>query len=192
MFEHKNKTSYVKSQQKLYQWAMGYLARYETTRYKLAKKLEEKFNQFEDMMDKEEYNALCTDVLQILEDKKYLSDARYAEQRARILLRRGKNIAAIKYDLKLAGIHNDTTQIMLEEISTYLDETCGLSINEYAAICYIKKHNFGAFRRKTLDEKMAKKEISSLLRQGFSYDLAKRTLDMHMQDIEETLFSTDL
>ncbi len=192
MSEHKNKQSYVKIQQNLYQWAMGYLARYETNEYKLLTKLKERFNRYKEDISEDSYLLLCEEILQKLKEKNYLSDERYAKQRMRMLLLRGKSLISIQYDLKKNGLNHDQIQNIIEYFSQIFEQSYEITLNEFAAMRHIKKHAFGAYRRRELTDKIYQKEILSLQRQGFSYDIAQYTLSLNQSEIEENLQNIDI
>lgn len=188
MSEHKNKQSYLKIQQNLYQWAMGYLARYESNRYKLEQKLKERLKHYNNDIDTDSYYELCNEVLEKLEEKKYLSDERYAQQRMRMLLLRGKSLTAIKYDLRQNGLQYDQIQDVLEYFTQKFEDIGDFSLNEFAAIQYTKKHALGAYRTKELTDKIYHKELLSLQRQGFSYNIAQYVLNLNQLEVEEYLY----
>ncbi len=192
MSEHKNKSSYGKIYQNLYQWATGYLARYETNRYKLQAKLKEKLKKYEAHIDKDSYLLLCEEILQKLEEKNYLSDERYAKQRMRLLLLRGKSVSAIKYDLKKNGLDHVQIENTIEYFTQGFAQFHDISLNEFAAMRYIKKHALGAYRRKEFTDKIYQKEILSLQRQGFFYDIAQYVLNLDQLEVDDCLYKINL
>ena len=59
--------------------------------------------------------------------------------------------------------------------------------DEIAAIAFARKRAFGPYRRALLDEKRLTKEMSAFARNGFSFELARKIIDMHKEEAEEAL-----
>lgn len=117
----------------------------------------------------------------------YINDLQYAQQRAALLLRRGKPVHAISQDLRHKGIANDEIQKVLEQLSS----ESGENANQLAAASYVKRRRFGSFRRplNDPDEQCAKreKELASMARAGFGYELSSQVLDMTQEEVIDLL-----
>lgn len=118
----------------------------------------------------------------------YVDDQRYATQRAEILLRRGKPVRMIKQDLRHKGISGDISS----EVMGLLEGEEPDIVDRKAAAAYIKRRRFGSFRRVTTinDDQLAvklKKELASMARAGFAYNLASEMLERSADEIIDLL-----
>ncbi|HEV7433986.1 MAG TPA: regulatory protein RecX [Pseudorhizobium sp.] len=105
-----------------------------------------------------------------------LDDQSYAEVKVRSGIRFGKSKRLIARKLKDKGVPAETATEALQEADDHI-----------AAIAFARKRAFGPYRRAPLDEKRLSKEMSAFVRNGFSFDLAKKVIDMHANDAEEAL-----
>ena len=127
------------------------------------------------------------DVVAKCERYGYVDDERYAQQRSESMLRRGKPVRAIKMDLKRKGISEDT----VAEVLTELEAEGEADINKAAAAAFVKRRRFGPFRRAIDDpEALAKKkekELASMARAGFGFELSKQMLSLTEEEVTDLL-----
>jgi regulatory protein len=101
-----------------------------------------------------------------------LNDRQYAENRTATLRRRGGSARAIGAKLAAKGIDRETIAQALEGEPE--DE-------ERAAHAFARRRRLGPYNRG--DRKAARaKDLASLARAGFSYDVARRVIDSEPQD----------
>lgn len=131
-----------------------------------------------DEISEAQVNALAEAALAFGRNMKALDDQNYAEIRANSAARSGRSKRAIARKLAEKGVDKTiVTSVLLD------------ADDQRAAIVYARKKGFGPFRRPDIeiDEARWTKEISSFARQGFSFDLAKRVLEMARDEAEEIL-----
>ena len=104
----------------------------------------------------EEGAAMIDEVVGKLVRLGYVNDARFAEQRARTLRKRGKSTRAIRSALAQQGIDASLADDVLDED----DELA-------AAQAYVRRRRL----------KGGEKDLAKLARAGFSYDVARRALE---------------
>lgn len=102
-----------------------------------------------------------------------LDDKSYAEVKVRSLGRAGRSKRAIARKLQEKGIDRPMADEALEDAD---DPT--------AAVAFARKRSFGPYRRVPLDEKRLAREMSAFARNGFSFDLARRVLEMTADEAE--------
>lgn len=100
----------------------------------------------------------------------YLNDGRFAEQKIRQLVARGKPIRFIRQALQRDGITSDTVEALL------LDGEDGPVRDHAALINFVRRRRFGPFARTALSPKPEDKQMAAIARAGFPYDLARLVL----------------
>lgn len=95
-----------------------------------------------------------------------IDDARFAENRAASLQRKGLSIKRIGLGLKLKGIDQATTA---RALSPDLDDLS-------QARLFAERKKLGPWRRGGTDPAKRQKELQALMRAGFSYSIAARAL----------------
>lgn len=117
----------------------------------------------------------------------YVDDSRYALQRAESMLRRGKPVRMVKLDLKQKGI----AEALVADTLQALEQETDIDINRSAAAAFVKRRRFGCFRRLIEDpealDKKKEKELASMARAGFGFDVSKELLAMTEDEIIELL-----
>jgi len=99
--------------------------------------------------------------LQKCRDYNYLDDARYARERARILLRSGRGVGRkVLLDLRRRGIDAATAEQALEEVGSEF-ETEQLLQEQL-------ERRFPGFDYQSADEKLRRRVVSYFQRRGFS------------------------
>src|ERR1700749_4685678 len=174
--------------QELQTAALDYLARYAATEAGLRRILERRIDRWlrrAGDADRETIAAQASaarvagrEVVARLVAAGAVNDAKYAENRARSLVRSGRSRRATDAQLRAKGVDSATVQSVLpEEAETELA----------AALVLARKRRIGPFRRgAAADEAGRKQELGVLARAGFPQDVARRALAMD-PDQAETL-----
>jgi len=170
--------------------ALHYLGRFSSSEKNLADVLERKVRRRNENYAPatEEQRGWISDVVVKCVGYDYVDDLRYATQRAEILLRRGKPVRMIKQDLRHKGISAEISA----EVLGLLEGEEPDAVDRKAAAAYIKRRRFGSFRRVTAlngDQLAAKlkKELASMARAGFAYNLSSDMLERSMDEIIDLL-----
>jgi regulatory protein len=100
-----------------------------------------------------------------------LNDTRFATNLASQLGARGKSARAIAQKLSVRGVTADVTEQLL---ATRRTEQPGAELE--AARAYARKRRLGPHRSADTREAYRHKDLASLARQGFSFDIAKQAL----------------
>lgn len=100
-----------------------------------------------------------------------LDDARFAKNLASQLTRRGKSSRAISQKLALRGV---PSEVASELMTSRKQDDPGAELE--AALVYVRKRRLGPFRPADERAEHRQKDLASLARQGFSFDIAKKAL----------------
>ena len=101
-----------------------------------------------------------------------LDDARYAQERARILHRRGASMRAIRAELRAKGIEADDIEAALAGLREEAAEP-----ELAAALAYARRRRLGPYRKDDARPDFREKDLAALDRRGFGYDLARRVIE---------------
>ena len=107
-----------------------------------------------------------------------LDDARYAEDRALILFRRGASARAIRGALLAKGVASELIEPALERLGAEAAEP-----ELAAALAYARRRRLGPYRSPQARAAMREKDLAALGRRGFGYDLARRVIET--RDVSE-------
>lgn len=161
------------TQKRLYNIALYYLSRYESTTEKLRSVLENRV--YKTKLNGEEVPSETTHWIQTIIDEMvrlgYVNDKRFAENTFQRLTETGKSVRFITNKLKAAGLENDLIENILE--------TQKISIQEMdleAARKLVKKRKLGFWRPIEQRSEMYQKDLAVLGRAGFSYETARKAL----------------
>lgn len=134
-------------------------------------------SKFEDISEAQ-LNALAETALAFGRGMKALDDQNYAEIRANSAARNGRSKRAIARKLAEKGVDRSIVETVLQDADDLR-----------SAVVYARKKAFGPFRRPDVEADDARwtKEIASFARQGFGFDLAKRVLDLELNEAEQIL-----
>jgi regulatory protein len=100
-----------------------------------------------------------------------LDDARFARNLASHLNARGKSARAIRQKLAVRGVPEGVAS---ELMATRREQEPGAELE--AARAYVRKRRLGPFRKPEEREAHRHKDLASLARQGFSFDIARQAL----------------
>ncbi len=101
-----------------------------------------------------------------------LDDARYAEDRALILFRRGASARAIRGALLAKGVASELIGPALERLGGEAAEP-----ELAAALAYTLRRRLGPYRSPQARAEMREKDLAALGRRGFGYELARRVIE---------------
>jgi regulatory protein len=100
-----------------------------------------------------------------------LDDARFAKNFTAQLSARGKSTRAISQKLAARGV---PSEVAGELLAARKQDEPGAELE--AARAYVRKRRLGHYRNDEKREAMRHKDLASLARQGFSFDIAKQAL----------------
>lgn len=169
--------------------ALHYLGRFSSSeknlRDVLIRKIRRRNESFAPPTD--EQTAWIDDVVKKCVRYSYVDDQAYAKQRAELLLRRGKPLRLIAQDLRHKGVGAEDTEAALSALSGNAE----VDADKRAAAAYIKRRRFGPFRRPIDDperlREKTEKEMASMARAGFGYDLSRDLLKLETEELMDLL-----
>ena len=127
--------------------------------------------------DREEGAAAVDEIVARFLRAGLLNDAAFAEARAASLHRRGLSARGIRMKLAQKGVPEADIAHALEAVEADLDPEAGGDADFEAAVNYARRRRIGPFRREAA-EGSQDRDLAALARQGFSYDTARRVLDL--------------
>jgi len=118
------------------------------------------------------------------QDLMLLDDKAYLKGMVTSLRRRGQSSMQIKMRLQQKGYNQNE---VMNELSQYDEEEFQTENNGdiYAALIFARKKRLGPFdidNRKTPE-----KALATMARAGYSYDIAKKTIEISEEELEEKL-----
>ena len=166
---------------RLYNIALFYLSKYEASYKQVGDMLRRRVfkAQVRGEAIPSDVNDLIEETLKQLSNQHFLSDARFAENKARHWAEQGKSNQYITQKLKQAGIAADQIQALLENAETSeLDK----------ARQYVRRKKLGFMRPPEQQCDMHRKDLARLARQGFSLDVALQALAVDGDKIDNSDF----
>jgi len=167
-----------------------YLERFATTEKNLRDVLERKvrriLSQQEKEQDEESFKTAMIWIEEIVtkcRDQNLVNDTNYAQARARSLLRSGNSTRMVAQKLRAKGVEVDLIKIVLEN---YQQENPDMDY--LAAIRYAKRRRFGAFSSRHDGSVVMEKEVASMCRAGFSYEMAQKILKQDKAALEDKIY----
>jgi regulatory protein len=106
----------------------------------------------------------------------YLNDAAYAEQKVRVLHRRGKGGRAIRAALAAKGVDGDLTADALAALAEETPEP-----DRHAAVTLARRRRLGPFRSTGRAENRTR-DLATLARAGFDFQTARAVIDAPSPD----------
>ena len=139
--------------------------------------------------DREEQVGWVDTLLDELTRLGLLNDALYASQRARSLAHGGSGARKIRAKLREKGLAPEHIDAAIEALEPHnandVDASAtGLSAEWVAACRLARKRRLGPFRRDDAEPKR-ERELGTLARAGFGYDIAKRIVEATDRDALE-------
>ena len=102
----------------------------------------------------------------------YLNDHRYAENRVRSLLAKGKSLREVTTWLRGKNVSRNDIDAALEIVK---DEICDLEL--YAGLQLARRRKIGPYNSRNVEKKQRDKALAIFARAGFSYAVARRIVD---------------
>ena len=177
--EKKIKTKIPKkiTKQRLKNIALYYLERFESSVDNLRQVLMRRVNDYAyhyPDFDKSEAINWIEEILSDCERYGYISDKRFAELKIKDYLAAGKSARYIKVKLLQKGIEETLIDNLLQE-QEYNPEELALNL--------AKKKRIGPFRQNEEERReYRQKDLATLVRAGFDYDVAQRVLKIESFD----------
>ncbi len=152
--------------------ALYYLERFETSEDNLRAVLKrriDKYAFFDKEYDKTNAYSFVDEIVEECCEKNFVNDERFSEFKINSYLRAGKPKRYIEQKLKQKGISEQTINQIFEKIE----------YNEFdTALLFAQKKKIGPFRESEAKrEEYKQKDLASLVRAGFSFDVAKDVLE---------------
>jgi regulatory protein len=162
---------------KVEQMALAYVNRFDCTASKLKQHLTQRVRK---LGGDEQAAQWIGELVERYSGSGVLDDARFAKNLASQLTRRGKSSRAISQKLALRGV---PSEVASELMTARKQEEPGAELE--AALAYVRKRRLGPFRTPEKRDEHRHKDLASLARQGFSFDIAKRALGRGASSDEE-------
>lgn len=161
------------TEKRLYNIALYYLSRYESTTGKVREVLTRRLMTAERRGEEipNEAPAWIEKIIAQMVDLGYIDNNRYAENTFRRLTEAGKSVRSIAYKLKQAGLEEDVLSDLIEE-----QETTSGELDLTSALKLVKKRKLGLYRPESQRAAYAQKDLAVLGRAGFSYEIAQKAL----------------
>lgn len=172
---------------KLDELALAYVARYATSRGKLARYLSRKVAESKWIDDQNSEESIDAAVNR-MEQLRYLDDGQYARMRGGAMMRRGLGPARVRAQLHFDGISADDSSAVLAELrgeGRGEDDRDGQGIDAVtqAAIRFAQRKRLGPFAAQAAqDRPMREKQVAAFLRAGHAMGLARRILALPPMD----------
>ena len=160
--------------------ALYYLERFETSKDNLRNVLKrriDKYTFFDKNYNPEQAYLWIDEIIEECSSKNFVNDERYAEYKINSYLRAGKPKRYIEQKLQLKGIKEKT-------IAQVFSET---EYNEVdVAFNFAKKKRIGPYREsEEKQNEFYQKDLATLVRAGFSFDIAKDVLDTQKENLHK-------
>jgi len=162
----------------LYAAARRYLERFTSSRKNLRRVLENKARRAADReaFDKAAFAERVEPVLDRVTRERLIDDSLYAKLLARSLHRRGMPARAISQRLRQKGVDAELVAEALDGVREEVEDS------DFVAACRLaRRRRLGPFRTEARADKR-NKDLASLGRAGFSYELARRVVDAEGPD----------
>jgi regulatory protein len=156
------------TKQKLEELAHAYLNRFDCTASKLARHLGQRAKKLGDPPDAA---AWIAELIERYRRSGVLDDTRFARNLSAQLSARGKSARAISQKLAVRGVPGDVSS---ELMAARKQQEPGAEL--MAAEAYARKRRLGHHRPPEQREEYRQKDLASLARQGFSFEIARRAL----------------
>ena len=168
--------------------AVHHLQRYTASREQLRRVLMRRLQRAErrsspdERPDRERVVADIDALVEQLAERGALNDARLAEALAADWLRRGVSPPMIRSRLRCKGIDGDLASAAIALAREEAREQ-GVDPELASATAYARRRRLGPFRRSEAERgERRQKDLASLGRRGFSFDVARRVVDANSPD----------
>lgn len=158
--------------------AAHYLGRFATSRAHLRQLMMQKVKRSADHhgTDPAEGEKFVDDIIAKFERYGFIDDRVYAEMRARSLHAKGTPVRGIRFKLMQKGLDDDHIEAALDALAR---EERAADLDLAAALTLARRRRLGPFRSADKDARAERREkdMATLARAGFSYDVACQVLD---------------
>ena len=163
--------------------AYAYLEKYSPSKQQLKVYLLKKYlTKIKGTQSKREASTIIDEILLNLEKNRLVNDELYSDSKARIFLRRGYSLNKINQSLRNKGIGNEYIKKSIDKINEDNIEPDFVS-----ALRLCKRRRIGVLRPGANRELFYKKDMGILARNGFSFELSKRILDLSLDEFNKLL-----
>jgi len=161
--------------------AYSYLEKYNPSKQQLKVYLLKKYlTKIKGSKSKKEVSMVIDEIVQNLEKNKFINDELYSDSKARMYLRRGYSLNKINQSLKNKGIDDQYIKKSINKIKEDKIEPDFIS-----ALKLCKRRRIGALRPGSNRELFYKKDMGILARNGFSFELSKKVLDLPIDEFNK-------
>ena len=159
-------------------FALAYVEKYAPSKQQLKTYLLKKYLKISvSNVKKKDVTSLIDIVLSDLEKSKFINDKFYSESKAKSMIQRGNSINKIRNYLINKGINNEFIKDTVNKITDENSEQ-----DFFSAIKLCKKKRIGPARIEDNRSLFYKKDISLLARNGFTYEISKKVMDIDKED----------
>jgi len=163
--------------------AFAYLEKYSPSKQQLKVYLLKKYlTKIKGTKSKKEVSSIIDEILVNLEQNRLINDELYSDSKARMFLRRGYSLNKINQSLRHKGIENQYIKKSIDKIKEDKIEPDFVS-----ALRLCKRRRIGALRPGANRELFYKKDMGILARNGFSFELSKKVLNLPLDEITKLL-----
>ena len=161
--------------------AYSYLEKYNPSKQQLKVYLLKKYlTKIKGSKSKKEVSMVIDEIVQNLEKNKFINDELYSDSKARMYLRRGYSLNKINQTLKNKGIDD---QFIKKSINKIKEDKIEPDFVSALKLC--KRRRIGALRPGSNRELFYKKDMGILARNGFSFELSKKVLDLPLDEFNK-------
>ena len=161
--------------------AYAYLEKYNPSKQQLKVYLLKKYlTKIKGSKSKKEVSMVIDEIVQNLEKNKFINDELYSDSKARMYLRRGYSLNKINQSLKNKGIED---QFIKKSINKIKEDKIEPDFVSALKLC--KRRRIGALRPGSNRELFYKKDMGILARNGFSFELSKKVLDLPLDEFNK-------
>lgn len=153
--------------------ALRYLDRQDASVHQVRTVLRRRIYRYGDNATRAEAQEAIEQLLVRLQESRILDDTRFARGLAESQRRRGASLLKLKQKMKLRGLPPEIAEQALDSLD---GDDAALS-EEGSARTYARKRRL-AQRFDLSDPQQRQKALASLARQGFSFDIARRVLEL--------------
>ena len=163
--------------------AYSYLEKYNPSKQQLKVFLLKKYlTKIKGTKSKKEVTSIIEEIVSNLEKNKFLNDELYSDSKARMFLRRGYSLNKINKSLRSKGIEDKYVKQSIEKIKDNEIEPDFVS-----ALKLCKRRRIGPLRPGENRELFYKKDMGILARNGFSFELSKRVLNLEADEFSKLI-----
>ena len=178
-----NKSDFEDLTTNLRDLAYSYLEKYSPSKQQLKVYLLKKYlTKIKGTKSKKEISSIIDEIILHLEENKILNDEMYSDSKARMFLRRGYSLNKINKSLRSKGIEDKYVKQSIEKIKDNEIEPDFVS-----ALKLCKRRRIGPLRPGGNRKIFYKKDMGILARNGFSFELSKRVLNLEADEFNKLI-----